>query len=392
MSSNSNKKSSESSGTKASLIVKPSSGKSSKNKSSSSSSSKTSSRSSDSKNLNSKIIVEEVTEVPIKLNASTSHADTSHASTSHADTSHADTSHTDTSHTDTSHASHRKKSSRCGCHRNCHCTETKCSCRKPKHCPCVSKFPVTTCFPVNNPCRPITVTDLFKIFKFCDTSTETKNITKEILSQIAGLPDHISRIFWPEFTQHPYINDVNHPCDRCSCGKLEDSCNCVIVDYTAEEKYLYINTFQFKVLKINRNSEFVCSPFGKCTVPSALSISEYANFTIYAYKNVETDCDEPEPAQSKESCLIPVIPESTIAIFNCKGIWKCESVACRDHCSEYQSVKYYISLLESSLVHDIGSNVSEGWSFFKSSKFSHFMFNMTPQRLSYMESIETCPS
>lgn len=75
-------------------------------------------------------------------------------------------------------------------------------------------------------------------------------------------------------------------------------------------------------------------------------------------------------------------------IFHCKGIWKCETVTCKNDCFESQCVKYRIEIDEKTLRHEDGGELCEGWGFFTKYKFTHYIFEMKSQILPFHKQLE----
>jgi hypothetical protein len=71
-------------------------------------------------------------------------------------------------------------------------------------------------------------------------------------------------------------------------------------------------------------------------------------------------------------------------VFTVGGKWLCEQVECCAPCDIGASgVRYRIVFDESTLRHGDGGELCEGWQFFNSRRFSHFVIDMESQCLPF---------
>jgi hypothetical protein len=83
-------------------------------------------------------------------------------------------------------------------------------------------------------------------------------------------------------------------------------------------------------------------------------------------------------------CEVPEVPPSPVAVYTVGGKWLCEQVECCAPCDvDASGVRYRIVFDESTLRHGDGGELCEGWQFFNSPRFSHFVIDMESQCLPF---------
>jgi hypothetical protein len=159
---------------------------------------------------------------------------------------------------------------------------------KEKKCPPEKCAPplktCTECNPVGNMCTPITIADIYRLYKNESTNDFTRHVARSILAGLKCPPSTVGCEFWPDFDYTPTVF-AQKPSETCHCGDKRRDCKCIVSDLTVCKDAVSLDTFNFHYPYIeSKEGEVTLYPFGSSCVPSPLRICEDARFTIYAVK------------------------------------------------------------------------------------------------------------
>ena len=167
---------------------------------------------------------------------------------------------------------------------------------KKKCSPVAAPVPVpgrscTECNPEGSMCAPITISDIFRLFKSEHANDFTRHVARSILAGLKCPPSLVGREFWTDFDYTPTVF-VPKPSETCHCGDKRKDCKCIVSDLTVCKDAVSLDTFNFHYPSIEaKDGEVTLYPFGCGCVPSPLKICEEARFTIYAVKRtLEKNC------------------------------------------------------------------------------------------------------
>lgn len=174
--------------------------------------------------------------------------------------------------------------------------EKKCSPKKPERCtpppkPCEPVTPpppkiCTECNPVGNMCAPITIADIYRLYKKSETRKDKilHHFTRQLLASLQCPPSCVGREFWNDFEYYPTVWETK-PTESCHCGEKRKECKCIVSSLSVCEDAVSLDVFNFHYPSIeSNNGEVTLYPFGAGCVPSPLKICDDARFTIYAVK------------------------------------------------------------------------------------------------------------